>query len=170
MTDQGLPRPRSSTPFKIWEGKLDLQHRKRTKPEMSPSSCARCNTMLCTTTKHVECSNCHLPYCNTCTGMRDIVIQMILEDEDTGMTWKCLPCNSTAPTLENINQTLSHLCIQNDKRMEKMEDRVSKLETKTRETIHEEVVKSKSDIVGLMKEDIISIAQQRIGRTKEQSQ
>ena len=110
----------------------------------------------------MDCSSCSLPYCKGCSGLKDAVIAIILdEDEDSGMSWTCTPCKSTAPTLNNISTTLQHMCIQNDKRMDRMEDRVNHLEVNTKQIVKEEIVNSKKEIVGLMKDDIVAIFDER---------
>ena len=77
------------------------------------------------------------------------------------MSWTCTPCKSVAPTLNNINSNLQHLCIQNDKRMDRMEERVNHLESNTKQIVKEELVNSKTEIVGLMKDDIVAIVDER---------
>ena len=72
-----------------------------------------------------------------------------------------LTCKSTAPALKNISSTLSNLCIQNVKRMDIVEERVTRLEQNTKELVKEEISNSKGEIVGLMKEDIIAIVDSR---------
>ena len=73
--------------------------------------------------------------------MKESIIRFIIEEGyESGMSWKCLPCKSTAPTLHNINSALHHMCIQADKRMDHMETRVTHLETNTKQIVKEEVV------------------------------
>ena len=53
------------------------------------------------------------------------------------------------------------MCIQADKRMDRMETRVTHLETNNKQIVKEELVNSKDEIIVLMIQDIVSIVDER---------
>ena len=139
---------------------LDVHERKRIRPDQSPTICTKCEAAIFTSI-NIHCSNCKRPFCSKCTGINEALLQLMTEAENNGITWTCTSCKSTAPTLDNISSTLHHMCLQNDQRINSIEGRVSHLENNTKEIVSEEITNNKQELVGLMREDIVAIVDER---------
>lgn len=113
------------------------------------------------------CSGCKLFFCLKCARISENLYQCIMNGEMEDFRWSCRSCQATFPSLENITGVLKKIEIKQDNRMDKLEDRIMKVEQATGEELRESVDSMKKEILDTIKEDIETVVDTRTAELED---
>lgn len=74
-----------------------------------------------------------------CTKLPKSLYDELVKCNDNDIAWSCKVCKVSKSDLKSISATLTELKESSDSRLAKVEDRLSSLETKVKETVRQEV-------------------------------
>ena len=106
------------------------------------------------------CQGCKLDYCLKCAGIKPQLFEHLTQGEMEDFLWSCRSCKSTFPSLDNITRYLKESLDKNDSRMNKLEDRMGKLENNQKATTTA-MTNMKHEICQSLKDDVNKLVDAR---------
>lgn len=137
----------------------DIYVKKRSRQDSSDpeTSCQKCDKII---KEKIMCQGCKLDYCVKCAGITPTLFECLIQGEMEDFFWSCKSCRATFPSLDNITKILKDSQEKSNARMNKLEDRVSSLES-SKDEMRQSVLVMKDEIVSSVKEDISKLVDAR---------
>ena len=113
---------------------IDCESRKRrqiSSPEAGASNCTKCEDEL--TENQITCQNCNLKFCNKCANISRKVMEFLIAEELQHYNYMCKICKKTFPSLSNINDKLTKMEDNQERRLCDLEVRMDKMEIGSQE-------------------------------------
>ena len=126
--------------------------------DQSGTICQKCDLLV---SKAIDFAVCKLAFCLGCTKVSRTLFQCLMEGELDNFHWTCRSNRSMFPTIEGISSTVNDIQKQHDHRMNKMEDRMSRMEINTKQEIQIQVTSMKDQLIDSLKQDIYKIVDLR---------
>lgn len=121
------------------------------------TSCQKCDRVI---KEKIMCQGCKLDYCVSCAGITPTLFECLIQGEMEDFFWSCKSCKATFPSLDNITKILKDSQEKSNVRMNKIEDRISSLES-SKDDMRQSVLVMKDEIVSSVKEDISKLVDAR---------
>lgn len=134
-----------------------LKKRSRQDSSGPETSCQKCDKII---KEKIMCQGCKLDYCINCAGITPTLFECLIQGEMEDFFWSCKSCKATFPSLDNITKILKDSQEKSNARMNKIEDRISCLES-SKDDMRQSVLLMKDEIVSSVKEDINKLVDTR---------
>ena len=137
----------------------DLKRKCITSPEVNDTVCSKCSNEH--NGNKVVCFGCNLPFCARCSGLSLRSYELFKCGGFEDFNYTCKSCKRIIPTLDSIDQKLSKISENQDKRIEQLEIKMKEMDLYTKLTIQTEFNEMKQDFAEEIDNKITKVVEEK---------